>query len=189
MDSYQEGGTNNIIYLTSDLQSPTLTIDSPTSSTYSTTTIYFNITLDEEGDTCIYSLNNFLTNYSMTKQGWVNEFKGNSYVPEGYSYTARFWCNDTSGNVGTNQVTFRISYSGALTACDSATSAFVSYIAFIGLLGVIIFFGWMLAYLFGFVNKDTFHKVNIVGSITILILIGVLLIITIFILSTLCSVF
>jgi hypothetical protein len=111
MDSYQEGGSNNILYLTEDLQSPTITIQSPTASTYDTTTIYFNITLDEEGDTCIYSLNNFLTNYSMAKQGWVQEFKASQILtlPDDNDYTASFWCNDTSGNVGTNQVIFSLS--------------------------------------------------------------------------------
>jgi len=103
LDSY------GILYLGEDLQSPTLTIDSPTSSTYSTTTIYFNITLDEEGDTCVYSLNNFLTNYSMAKQGWVNSFKASAILTtDDYNYTAIFWCNDTSGNSATNSVEFRL---------------------------------------------------------------------------------
>lgn len=75
---YLESGNGGILFLDQDLQSPTITIDSPTSSTYTTTNIDFNITLDEEGDTCIYSLNNFLTNYTMTKQGYVNEFKASN---------------------------------------------------------------------------------------------------------------
>jgi len=104
IDSY------GISYLTEDLQPPTLTIDSPTSSTYSTTTIYFNITLDEEGDTCVYSLNNFLTNYSMAKQGWVNEFKASRVLASSNNnYTVKFWCNDTSGNVNNSMsISFKV---------------------------------------------------------------------------------
>ena len=111
MDSYQEGGSNNILYLTEDLQAPTITIDSPTSSTYSTTNIDFNITLDEEGDTCIYSLNNFITNYTMAKQGYVNEFKklvtGLGEGSNGY-HNVSFWCNDTSGNSNKTSIYFTI---------------------------------------------------------------------------------
>lgn len=78
---------------------------------------------------------------------------------------------------------------GSLNACNASLNAFMSYITFLGLLGIIIFFGWMFAYMFGLVDKETFKQVNIIGSLTILILLGVLLIISIFIFSTLCSVF
>lgn len=46
-----------------------------------------------------------------------------------------------------------------------------------------------MAYLIGIVDKDKFKQVNIIGSVTILILLGVLLIVSIVIFSTLCSVF
>lgn len=103
MDAY------DIIFLYEDLQPPTLTIDSPTATSYDSTLIYFNITLDEEGDTCVYSLDNFITNYSMTKQGWVNEFKASNDSMSQANHTVKFWCNDTSGNVNnTANVTFLV---------------------------------------------------------------------------------
>jgi hypothetical protein len=75
------------------------------------------------------------------------------------------------------------------SACEDSLSAFVSYVALVGLLGTIIFFGWLMAYLFGFVDKDVFNEFSIIGSLVTLILIAVLIIIAVFILSTLCDVF
>lgn len=116
MDSY------DILYLTEDLQYPTITIQSPTATTYTSTTIDFNITLDEEGDTCIYSLNNFLTNYTMTKQGYVNEFKStgtHAGLQEG-SNTLIFRCNDTSGNINdTTSITFTVDACIPIQTLDS----------------------------------------------------------------------
>ena len=104
------GGNGGFLFLDNDLQSPSITINSPTASTYSTTNIDFNITLDEEGDTCIYSLNNFLTNYTMTKQGWVNEFKANKNVlSESGNSNVNFSCNDTSNNVNTTSRNLTVS--------------------------------------------------------------------------------
>jgi len=96
-----------ILYLGSDLQSPTITINSPSNTTYTSNTTYFNLTLDEEGDTCYYSLDG-ASNITMTKQGVVTQFKAvNSTMTDG-SHTVVFSCNDTWDNWNSTSVTFLI---------------------------------------------------------------------------------
>jgi hypothetical protein len=77
----------------------------------------------------------------------------------------------------------------ALSACSSAVTSFASYVALLGLVGSIILIGLALSYMLGIMRKDTFYKASIVSSIVTLILVGVLIVIAIFILSTLCAVF
>ena len=120
-------------------------------------------------------------NYTQTS-GWF--YSGNTYT-----------CEDNIVTLNNIEITsgdsiIYLSYNAdSLSACNTSLNAFISYIALLGLLGTIIFFGWLLAYMFGMVDKQTFKNVNIVGSITILILLGVLLIVAIFIFSSLCSTF
>ncbi|MEM3405987.1 MAG: hypothetical protein QW117_03400, partial [Candidatus Pacearchaeota archaeon] len=86
---------------------PQLTIISPANITYNTNTIDFNITADENLDSCLYTIDNWQTNISMTK---LNDtyFYNITQLNDG-SYTAKFWCNDTSGNINdTEQVGFSI---------------------------------------------------------------------------------
>ncbi|MEM3405858.1 MAG: hypothetical protein QW117_02725 [Candidatus Pacearchaeota archaeon] len=88
-----------------DTNPPQITIISPANITYNTNTINFNITADENLDTCIYTLDEWQTNITMTK---LNDtyFYNITQLNDG-SYTARFWCNDTASNVNnTEQVSF-----------------------------------------------------------------------------------
>lgn len=106
------------------------------------------------------------------------------------SYDIRYLTTDVLPHgytLNADGVTFDIT--GEENACQSSLSAFVSYIALLGLLGVVIFFGWLFAYLFGMVDTQKFKDVAIIGSVTTLILLGVLLIVAIVIFSSLCSIF
>lgn len=86
------------LFLMEDSQTPSLTINSPNYYTYSTNSIWFNITLSEEGSSCQYSLNG-ASNISMTKQGIVTQFKQlvSGISPNSYNYVD-FSCNDTFNN-------------------------------------------------------------------------------------------
>ena len=108
MDSYQEGGNNNIMYLTQDLQPPAITISSPLNQTYSTNSINFNLNLDEEGSWCGYSLDGS-SNVSMNKQGVVTQFDLTSSIPNG-NHNVVFTCNDTSNNYNSTNVSFVVNY-------------------------------------------------------------------------------
>ena len=95
-----------IIYLGSDLEPPVITINSPANVTSTLINItYFNLTLDEEGGTCYYSLDG-ASNITMTKQGTVTKFKAvNSSMTEG-SHTVVFSCNDTWNNWNSTQISW-----------------------------------------------------------------------------------
>ncbi|MEM3405607.1 MAG: NosD domain-containing protein [Candidatus Pacearchaeota archaeon] len=99
-----------------------LLIISPQNTTYNTNTINFNITADENLDTCIYTLNNWQTNISMTK---LNDtyFYNITQLDDG-SYTAKFWCNDTNGNINNKeQVSFSIDTRIPISSCTTITSS------------------------------------------------------------------
>ncbi len=78
-----------------DLTLPSITVNSPTSITYSTSLIGFNVTLNEDGY-CLYSLNSGVTNITMNTTDNRN-FHNSSSLTDG-SYTIIFYCNDSAGN-------------------------------------------------------------------------------------------
>jgi hypothetical protein len=105
------GNSNSSIFYVNitDTTIPLLTIDSPLAQAYNTNSIGFNITSNENLSSCRFTLTNWATNYSMminaTKTG-ANYT--NTSIGDG-SYTARFWCNDTSNNINnTETVAFSI---------------------------------------------------------------------------------
>ncbi len=81
---------------TADATAPIITIGEPDNTTYNTQTIWFNVTLDEDGDWCGYSMNG-TSNITMTNStgNWNNEM---SNVDENH-HNVSFCCNDTMGNM------------------------------------------------------------------------------------------
>ena len=92
------GGVNSSsVTFIFDSGAPQVTIVSPTNTTYTTSPIYFNFSLNEAGY-CEYSLNTGVTNYTMTANSSNTGFNAtNTSIADG-SYTARAYCNDTAGN-------------------------------------------------------------------------------------------
>lgn len=81
-----------------DSIAPIITITAPTNTTYTTSSIPFNFSLNEAGY-CEYSLDNGVTNYTMTVNSSNTGFNAtNTSIADG-SYTARAYCNDTAGNM------------------------------------------------------------------------------------------
>ncbi len=79
-----------------DLVSPLITINSPTATTYTDSSILFNLTLDENGY-CEFSLDDGITNYTMSS---IDDKTWNSTQSlSDNSYTVDFYCNDSLGNV------------------------------------------------------------------------------------------
>jgi len=95
--------------LSIDLTTPAITINSPTTFWYNTQSILFNVSSSENLESCIFSINNWLTNYTMTPNGTFANFT-NSSMNDG-TYTAQFYCNDSANNVNnTENITFYIDY-------------------------------------------------------------------------------
>ena len=96
------------ILLSTDAGPPNVTINTPLNQTYPTNSITFNITVVDDVlvDSCWYSLNSGVTNYTMTNVS--SEYTDtNSSMTQG-SHTVNFYCNDSSNNLSTKQITFSI---------------------------------------------------------------------------------
>ncbi len=126
-----------------DVTGPNVTIISPTSITFTTTTILFNVSsVDIAGvSTCQYTLDGGINNISMSNPGGPFFNATNNSMPQG-GHTARFYCNDTLGNLNdTETVTFIVdtigpvfdnlrnlthdintSFSNSITATDASSS-------------------------------------------------------------------
>ncbi len=86
-----------IDYTILDNISPLVSVVSPLTGNYTLQTINFNVSLNEEGNSCLYSLDNWQTNHSMTKLN-NTYFYDSRLVSDGF-YTSRFSCTDNFGNV------------------------------------------------------------------------------------------
>ena len=94
-----------------DITPPSVINNTPLNQTYGTIEIQFNVTATDDGntvDTCLYSLNNGTTNYTMinvTADEWTDT---NSSMLEG-DHVVVFYCNDTLNNLNNSEsVTFNI---------------------------------------------------------------------------------
>jgi hypothetical protein len=93
----------------------------------------------------------------MTKQGFVNEFKGSKNIDNTYqAQTVNFWCNDTSGNVATSSINFELSsFITIESGCNSFTRT--------GYLIVMTFASLILVYFLGSFAWNSYKE----GSIDI----------------------
>ncbi|MBR9706296.1 S8 family serine peptidase [Candidatus Pacearchaeota archaeon] len=89
------------------VDAPEVIINTPTAVTYTSSLIIFNVTLDEDGY-CEYSLDDGSTNITMSSTD-NRTWNASQTISDG-SYTARFYCNDSSGyNNYTETVSFGVS--------------------------------------------------------------------------------
>lgn len=123
MDSY------DILYLVNDSQEPSITINSPTNTTYLTNSVWFNLTLDEEGSKCIYSLNSG-TNTSLTQSGVNSQFYKYVTGIEQIHNTVRFWCNDSYNNWNTTTRSFTVSTSPTYSDNSASNTVFGGNVKF-----------------------------------------------------------
>jgi len=92
-----------------DTTAPQITIISPTNTTYTTASIDFNISANEDLSYCKFTIDDWANNYTMTiNASNTGANYTNSSIADG-TYIAEFWCNDTSNNINnTENVTFTI---------------------------------------------------------------------------------
>jgi len=101
-------GNFSVVSSVPDTTAPLITIISPLNgNNYSSTRIDFNISSNEALSSCVVTLNDWTTNYTLQlNDSSTGANYTNSSIADG-SYLAKFWCNDTSGNPnGTSQVNF-----------------------------------------------------------------------------------
>lgn len=105
-DSSGNMNTTNITF-TIDTTPPTITISQPWNTTYDNNTINFNVTGDEPLDWVNVEISGY-NNTNFTNQS--NEWNYlNDSLPDG-TYEAKFWFNDTAGNMNTTSVWFTINF-------------------------------------------------------------------------------
>ena len=85
---------------------PQINIISPESNYYNKNFILFSLSLNKEGDSCWYSINN-QDNITMEKISQTNFQHLNNSISDGF-YTALFFCNDTKGNLNSTKTDFII---------------------------------------------------------------------------------
>jgi hypothetical protein len=107
------GGTEGFFTVEFEVDTviPSLDILSPVNQTYHVQyPVEFNVSGSENLDYCIFSFDDFASNYSMTafNQTFYN-YTNSSMSPGGY--LARFWCNDSVGNANnTESIGFSVAY-------------------------------------------------------------------------------
>ena len=94
-------GVNQYFFI--DSTTPTISIVSPTNTTYTTTTILFNITTNEAGGSCWYTLNNGINNVTMTNTSVTSWNATNTSMSQG-QHQVKYYCNDSAGNVNTTGI-------------------------------------------------------------------------------------
>jgi hypothetical protein len=97
-DAFGNVGASETIYFTVDTVPPNVSILSPTSSTYDTTEIQLNLTVNEPVSKLEYSLYG-QANVTITGNTTLTEI---SYG----SHSLTVYCYDTAGNVGNKTITF-----------------------------------------------------------------------------------
>jgi len=98
-----KNSTRNLIL---DTTFPIIVIQSPQNITYPNNTIWFNVSLNEPGSWCGYSLNG-ATNVTMSNDSATHFYKLNDTLSDG-SYHVVFYCNDTAGNTNSTEQWFSI---------------------------------------------------------------------------------
>ena len=120
--NYNQSNTQSYT-IASDTTRPNIAIESPTAMNYTSSSLEFNISANENFGSCLFSLDSYASNTTMsinateTGANYTNES-----VPDG-SYTVNFWCNDTVGNVNDSEsVAFRIDTVAPKIAIESPTA-------------------------------------------------------------------
>ena len=183
-------GVNSILYLMSDLQSPSLTIPSPLSgNTYTSNYADVVILGDEPLSSCNYSDNGGIST-SISPTG-VNYIFNSSqvYFSQG-SHNLGISCNDTSGNWNFVSTSFTIDTRSPtqITTANTCNSMEQSLLAFIPWLGLILLIGAVVIIL----AVIQFSKVSIYFdglkyTIFAVLITGVLITIVVLILESLCG--
>ncbi|MCD6415009.1 MAG: hypothetical protein J7L23_05290 [Candidatus Diapherotrites archaeon] len=90
--------------VTQDVYPPGITIVSPLNATYPHSWVWANLTLNETGVACWYSIDNE-SNQTMSEETDTKFYSNISGLNES-EHKLNFYCNDTSGNIGNATINF-----------------------------------------------------------------------------------
>ncbi len=105
-DTLGNRGPSTTTYFTIDTVQPRPTVQSPLNRTYTTNSIWFNLTTNEPASWAGFSLDSVSNNVTLSNSSGNWNFL-NSSMSEGV-HIAIFYANDTAGNMNTTNVTFKI---------------------------------------------------------------------------------
>lgn len=88
-----------------DLVPPTITVVSPLEYYYNTSSVWFNLTLNDNGSWCGYDIG--AGNVTLSKLDDFTFYGFDPAVADG-QHTAVFYCNDTAGNMNSTSVQFAV---------------------------------------------------------------------------------
>jgi len=98
-----------------DLTAPQITILSPLNINYTISLINFSLSSNENLSLCMFSIDNWTTNYTMSINYSLTEANYTLANLEDNIYIARFWCNDTNNNINdTKQISFVVNTSAVV---------------------------------------------------------------------------
>lgn len=102
-DANYTGSIETFYATVSDTITPTITVQQPTNTTFTTSTVWSNVTLNEAGSWCGRSLDGG-ANTTMTNSSgnWNNQMTSLSQTP----HSVRVYCNDTTGNMAAGSTIF-----------------------------------------------------------------------------------
>ncbi|MEM2089854.1 MAG: C25 family cysteine peptidase [Candidatus Pacearchaeota archaeon] len=109
------------IGVSQDTTPPVISIISPVNASYNTRNIWANVSLNEPGSWCGYSLDGSL-NVSMTKISTTYFARLMENLAES-QHSLRFYCNDTQGNMGSALVYFTVNMSAPSFCGNGACEA------------------------------------------------------------------
>lgn len=131
-------GTNFTVTY-NDTVAPLVTILSPTNTTYTTDSVTFHVSLNENASQVRFTINNGATNFTMSTTNNLNFTYAYSGLSNGTSYTFRVFANDTNGNRNdTMTVTFFVSLP-ATNICDTFTTTGFRLIMLFAALAIVVF--------------------------------------------------
>ncbi len=88
-----------------DSIAPTVTLSSPTNTSYSSSPINVNVSTNEAADWCAYLLNGS-TNTTLSNDSQTNWYAELSGLSSGTTYSITSYCNDTTGNMGQSSTVY-----------------------------------------------------------------------------------
>jgi len=118
-------GGNITLTSWNDTLAPRITVNSPTATTYTSSSVLFNVTATEGNSvgSCWYSLNSGTTNQTLTQDGSTSNYNYTQTSISNSAYTVSFWCNDTSGNLNNSMnVSFTVAVPATATTPETTSS-------------------------------------------------------------------
>jgi concanavalin A-like lectin/glucanase superfamily protein/FG-GAP repeat protein len=124
---HNETGRNTGVFSV-DSSPPILTITSPTNTIYDTSSVTFSLDSNENLSSCKYTLNDWVTNYTMSLDTPPIEASStNNSMSEGI-HNVKFWCDDLNGNINDGEeVNFTVDFTAPNVTLNSPNNNSIDF--------------------------------------------------------------